>query len=165
MLAPYIVELCNRSLSTDVVPSALKTAYITPVLKKSGLDSADLNSYRPISNLPVLSKLLERLVARQLVSYLNEAKLMPHLQSVYRAYHSTETAVVKVKVLMNVLCALDAGDLAMLTLLDLSAAFDTVDHATLLHRLEISYGICSTTLRWFATAITSMSAVEQINPL
>ena len=100
------------------------------MLKKSGLDSADVKSYRPISNLPVLSKLLERLVARQLLDYLNRKKLLPHLQSAYRAYHSTETAVVKV--LMDILRALDAGNLTMLTLLDLSAAFDTVDHATLL---------------------------------
>ena len=68
VLAPFIVELCNRSLSAGVVPSAFKTAYIMPVLKKSGLNSADVESYRPISNLPVLSKLLERLVARP-VSY------------------------------------------------------------------------------------------------
>jgi len=54
VLAPFIVELCNRSLSAGVVPTAFKTAYITHVLKKSGLDSADVKSYRPISNLPVL---------------------------------------------------------------------------------------------------------------
>ena len=75
MAKPFIVELCNRSLSAGVVPAAFKTAYITPVLKKSGLDSADVKSYRPISNLPVLSKLLERLVARQLLDYLNRKKL------------------------------------------------------------------------------------------
>ena len=153
VLALYIVELCNRSLSAGVVPSALKTAYITPVLKKSGFDSADLKSYRPISNLPILSKLLERLVARQLVGYLNGAKLLPQLQSAYRSCHSTESAVDKV--LMDILHALDVGNLAMLGLLDLSATFDTVDHATLMRRLEISYGIRSTTLHWFASYLDS----------
>jgi len=66
----------------------------------------------------VLSKLLERLVARQLVDYLNESRLLPDLQSAYRAKHSTETAVTKV--LSVILLALDHGDLTMLTLLDLS---------------------------------------------
>ena len=64
ILAPFLTELFNRSLSTDCVPAAFREAYITPRLKKADLDSADVKSYRPISNLSVLSKLLERLVAR-----------------------------------------------------------------------------------------------------
>lgn len=149
ILAPFIVQLFNRCLSEGSVPTTFKAAYITPLLKKPNLDPADVKSYRPISNLSVLSKLLERLVARQLVDYLSKAKLLPDLQSAYRAKHSTETAVVKV--LSDILRALDSGDLAMLTLLDLSAAFDTVDHATLLRRLEVSYGIHDHVLRWFTS--------------
>ena len=87
----------------------------------------------------VLSKPLERLVAQQLLKYLNDAKLLPKLQSAYRAHHSTETAVLKV--LADILRALDSGDLAMLTLLDRSAAFDMVDRGTLIRRLEKSYGL------------------------
>jgi len=83
------------------------------------------------SDLTVLSKVLERLVARQLVSHLSEWKLLPELQSAYRAYHLTETAVFRVN--SDILEALDRGDLAAVTLLDLSAAFD-VDHAVLIHR-------------------------------
>jgi len=109
-----------------------------PLLKKPDLDPADPKSYQRIANLSVLSKLLERLVVRQL-DYLNAARLLPELQSAYRAHHSTETAVTKV--LADILMALDAGDFSMLTLLDLSAAFDNVDHNTLLRRLEISYGL------------------------
>jgi len=60
------------------------------------LDSADAKSYRPISNLSVLSKLLERLVAQQLIDYLRGAGLLPDLQSAYGAFHFTETAVLKV---------------------------------------------------------------------
>jgi len=108
------------------------------MLKKPDLDPADVTSYWPISNFSALSKLLERLVARQLIHYLNAAKLLPSLQSAYRAHPSTATAVVRV--LADVLRALDTGDLALLTLLDLSAAFDTVDHTTLMRCLEISYG-------------------------
>ena len=80
-----------------------------------------------------MSKLSERLVAKQLIDYLSTAHLLPDLQSAYRAHHSTETAVVKV--LSDILRALDNGNLVMLTMLDLSAAFDTVDHAVLLRRL------------------------------
>jgi len=149
VLLPFLVELYNRSLLTGSVPTVFKAAYITPLQKKPELDPDDVRSYRPISNLPVLSKLLERLVARQLLDYLNAASLMPDLQSAYRAYHSTETAVLKV--LADILRALDSGDFAALTLLDLSAAFDTVDHVTLLRRLEKSYGLAGCVLSWFTS--------------
>ena len=81
------------------VPTSFKAAYIkpTPLLKKPDLDSADPKSYRPIANLSVLSKLLERLVVRQLLDYwMRHGCMLPDLQSAYRAHHSTETAVTKV---------------------------------------------------------------------
>ena len=96
-------------------------------------------SCRPISNLSLLSKLLERLVSKQLVAYLLENDLFPDLQSPYQSNHSTETAVLKV--LSDILLALDSGKLALLSLLDLSAAFESVDHDTLLQRLQTSYGL------------------------
>ena len=110
VLAPFLVEMFNRSLALGVVPSVFKSAYVTPLLKKADLDPADAKSYRPISNLTVLSKLLERLVARQLLDYLTTSKLLPTLQSAYRAHHSTETAVLRV--LADILLAVDSGDLA-----------------------------------------------------
>ena len=81
-----------------------------------------------------MSKALERLVACHLVSHLSEWKLLPELQSAYRPYHSTETAVLRV--IRDILEVLHCGDLAALTLLDLSAAFDAVDHTVLIRRLE-----------------------------
>jgi len=81
VIAPFIVEMFNRSLSEGHFPAVFKEAFITPVMKKPGLDAADTSSYRPISNLPVLSKLLERLVVRQLMGYLSSADLLPSLQS------------------------------------------------------------------------------------
>jgi hypothetical protein len=132
-----------------VVPDIFKAAYITPLLKKPDADPDDVKNYRPISNLTVLSKLLERLVAKQLLDYLTTTRLLPDLQSAYRAYHSTETAVLKV--LSDILLAVDKGDLAMLTLLDLSAAFDTVDHTILLHRLRTSYGLSGSVHDWFSS--------------
>ena len=81
VIAPFIVEMFNCSLSEGHFPAVFKEAFITPVMKKPGLDAADTSSYRPISNLPVLSKLLERLVVRQLMGYLSSADLLPWLQS------------------------------------------------------------------------------------
>jgi hypothetical protein len=112
----------------------------------------DVKSYRPISNLTVLSKLLERLVSQQLATYLKDNRLLPDLQSAYRSHHSTETAVLKV--LSDILLALDSGDLAVLTLLDLSAAFDSVDHETLLGRLQQSYGLEGTVFDWFRSYLS-----------
>jgi len=110
--------------------------YITPLLKKVDLDLADPRSYQPISSLSVLSKLLERIITRQLIDYLKSSKLLPRIQSAYRAHHSTGTAVLRI--LADILAAVDRGDLAMLTLLDLSATFDAVDQKTLLYRLKVS---------------------------
>ena len=113
----------------------------------------DTSSYRPISNLSVLSKLLEHLVAQQLQHYLCTAGLLPTLQSGFRPLHSTETALLRV--LSDILAADDRGDFAALVLLDLSAAFDTVDHDILLQRLQTSFGIGSTDLKWLQLYLTS----------
>ncbi len=134
------------------MPSVFKSAYITPLLKKPDLDPAEAKSYGPISNLSVLSKTLERLVASQLLDYLRAADLLPDLQSAYRPHHSTETAVLKV--LADILRAVDGGDLAVLALLDLSAAFDTVDHETLLTRLKRSYGLSGRVHDWFQSYLS-----------
>ena len=98
-----------------------------------------MKNYRPISNLSFLSKVTEKIVLSQLSTYLNANKLFPVSQSAYRPGNSTETALLK---LMNdVLHALDNSDAYLLTLLDLSAAFDTIDHNILLQRLKHLYGI------------------------
>ena len=146
MVSPFLVKLFNNSLTLGVVPAAFKSAYVTPLLKKADLDPTDVKSYRPISNLSVLSKLLERIVARQLIDYLKTSWLLSRLQSAYRA-NLIKTAVLRV--LADILGAVDRGDLAMLALLDLSAAFDAFDHKTLLHRLQLSYGLSGTVLGWF----------------
>ena len=83
MLALLLVGLFNQSLALGVMPSALKVVYITPQLNKLDLDSDDVKSYRPISNLSVLSNRLERLIVRQLLDYLTASRLLPDLQSAY----------------------------------------------------------------------------------
>jgi len=95
VFVPFFVELYNRSLSTSVMPATFKAAYVMLLLKKADMDPGEVTSYRPNSNLSVLSKLLERLVARQLLEHLNAARLLSDLQSAYWAYYSTETAVFK----------------------------------------------------------------------
>ena len=153
LLTPFLTHLFNRSLDYGRFPTSFKHAYITPILKKPGLPEDDPASYRPISNLSIVSKLLERLVARQLVAFVESHQLLPPTQSGFRRGHSTETAVSKV--LSDLLDAVDRGDTAMLALLDLSAAFDTVDHAILLDRLRISFGIHYRVHDWFRSYLLS----------
>ena len=130
-------------------------------LLKADLDTSDVRSYRPISNLSILSKLLERPVAHQLKAHLDACGLFPRLQSAYRAYHSTETAVLKV--LSGILIDIDDGDLSALVLLDLSAALDMVDHYILLRRLDITYRLNGTVLNWFdPTSLADASKFESV---
>jgi len=86
LLALFLCRLFNWSLQHGTAPSSMKYAYVTPILKKTDLDSSDTKSCRPISNLSVLSKSLERLVSQQLVAYLRKNDLLPDRQSAYRAH-------------------------------------------------------------------------------
>ena len=98
-------------------------------------------------NLIFLSKVIEKVVANQLITYLDENSLYDQFQSAYRKRHSTETALIKVH--NDIALAIDKGQSAILVLLDLSAAFDTVDHNILLSKLSSRFGICGKTLKWF----------------
>ena len=136
--ASFLTALYNNSLHNGVVPESNKSAYISSLLKKSNLDLADVKSYRPISNLSVTSKLLEILVAKQMVSHLKAHDLLSRMQSAYRRGHATVTAVTKV--LSDIFIAIDRSDFAALAL-SLTAAFDTVDNDILLKRLHSCFGV------------------------
>ena len=137
-VAPFITRKLNMSLTGGDFPSPWKHTIVTALLKKAGLDDSIVSSYRPVSNLPHLSKILERIVHHQVISHLEEFKLVPDFQSASRHGHSTEMAVLKVY--SDLIDAISNGKFALLSLLDLTAPFDTVDHNILLHRLEITFG-------------------------
>ena len=145
-LLPAITDIVNASLRTGSFPTAFKTAVVRPVLKKNNLDSNDLENYRPVSNLPFISKLLEKTVLQQLNNHLSNNNLHP-FQSAYRSNHSTETVLLHT--VNDSLLASDSGKVSLLTLLDLSAAFDAIDHTILLTSLEYTFGIHGTALAWF----------------
>ena len=142
-IIPTATYIINWSLSSGEVPPSLKLAAIKPVLKKHNLDPEDLSNYRPISNLPFLAKILEKVVTLQLHDHLHSHHLYESFQSGFRPSHSTESALVRV--LNDLLRSSDSGSPSLLILLDLSAAFDTVDHNILYRRLQ-EVGITGTAL-------------------
>uniref|UniRef100_A0A4W3J151 Reverse transcriptase domain-containing protein n=1 Tax=Callorhinchus milii TaxID=7868 RepID=A0A4W3J151_CALMI len=111
-----------------------------------------LSNYPPISNLTFLSKVLEQVVASQLCSFLSHHSLHELLQSGFRAAHSTETVLVKVS--NNILSICDQGPLYLFVLLDLSAAFDTVDHSILIHLLSSHLNLYGSILDWFRSYLS-----------
>ena len=143
-LLPLLTKSVN-SLSSGDVPVSLKQAAVglLTLLKKQGWDSEQMKNYRPVSNLPYVSKLLEEVVANQIMTYVYSNYLHEPLQSTYRPGHSTEIAMQKIKKYIDV--ALDQGD-GVLVLLDLSAAFDAIDHKIMLSRLKSYCGITGNAL-------------------
>ena len=95
LFSPFITLLINKSLTTGCFPAEFKEAIVRPRLKRDGLDLTDLKNCRPVSNLPFLSKLLERVVQARLQAHLDGSSLLPGWQSAYRRLHSTETVVMK----------------------------------------------------------------------
>ena len=120
-----------------------------------------LKNYRPVSNLSFISKVLEKIVFNQIVSYLKANFLIDPFQSAYKAAHSTETALLKV--VNDLLCGIDNGNISLLTMLDLSAAFDTIDHPILFERLSSAFGIKNTALSWFKSYLENRTQKVKIN--
>ena len=127
-----------------MIPKSFKPALIRSLLKKTGLDSNILKKFRPVSNLTFISKVIEKVISRRLNEHLTNNSLFDPLQSAYRDKHSTETALIIVQ--NDILLALDAGSSAILLMLDLSAAFDTIEHDILLSRLCNVSGITGNAL-------------------
>ena len=145
-VSPTIMHIINTSFTSGEFPQLCKSAIVRPLLKKPGLDKNVLKNYRPVSNLPYISKLIEKSALTQINSHLANNNLFAKCQSAYREGHSTETALIRVQ--NDVLRALDKRDDVILILLDLSAAFDTIDHKILIHRLHHRFGFNGTVLQW-----------------
>ena len=146
VLLPIITKMVNLSLESGRCADDWKSAVVLPLLKKHGLDLLYKN-YRPVSNLQYISKLAEKAVFEQIHAHMMTYSLYPDLQSSYRRYHSTETALVKIT--NDILMKMNTQEVTLLVMLDLSAAFDTVNHAILLTRLSEELGICGVALEWF----------------
>ena len=153
VLGACLTQLVNLSLSEGSFPPMFSQAIVNPLLKKPSLDHETLANYRPISNLNFISKLLERVVAKQIEAHLSANALSLPYQSAYRKFHSTETALLAVH--NDILSAMDKGKVTALIMLDLSSAFDTVDHSILIQRLEKWFGITGSALEWFKSYLSS----------
>ena len=127
-MLPVLVNIIISSIHSGIVPKPLKTA--VSVLKKNGLDLNLCKTYRPVLNIPYVSKLLMRIIAEQLLSHLNQHELLDKFRSAYCLGHSCESAILHV--LNDVLCSANGGDLVLLEVLDLIAAFNNIDHEILL---------------------------------
>uniref|UniRef100_A0A8C6VC15 Reverse transcriptase domain-containing protein n=1 Tax=Naja naja TaxID=35670 RepID=A0A8C6VC15_NAJNA len=147
----WLRAVVNASLGEGTFPAALKEAVVRPLLKKPALDSADLNNFCPVSNLRFLVKVVESVVAQQFPLFLEETDYLDPYQSGFRPGYSTETALVTL--IDDLLRARDRGFSSVLVLLDLPAAFDTIDHGILLRHLG-GLGVGGTVLQWFASFLS-----------
>ena len=153
--------IVNQSLRSAVVPDCFKLALLNPKLKKPLLDVEDFGNFRPISNLMFMSKLTEKVVASRLIDYVSGNCLDEIMQSAYKQFHSTETALVKL--FNDIVIDTDRNRTVILLLLDLSAAFDTVDHSLLLNRVANRFGICGSALAWFESYLRDRFHIVSID--
>ena len=156
-----IAHLANLSFTQGIFPSKFKLAQISPLLKKPGLSKSDPSNFRPISNLNIIGKILERLALTRLLPHLSISPSFSPLQSAYRKFHSTETALLKLT--NDIMDTIDSGKVTILAALDMSAAFDTLDHTTLLHRLEHTFGLSGTVHTWIHSYLTNRSSFVKID--
>ena len=149
-LTPYYTNIIDRYLISGIVPSSMKLAHVTPIIKNASLDKSDLSNCRPISNISYISKTLEREVCSQLLNYLDQQKLLNKFQSAYTKHKSTETALTHI--LNNIRLYLKQY-CSIIILLDLSAACDTISHDIMIHRLQY-IGTTGTALVWFSSYLS-----------
>ena len=159
-VATWITRITNTSLTSGIFHDSFKKGIVRPLLQKPGSDKNTLQNYRPVCNLPFVSKIIEKAVAVQLEDHLAKNNLTDPLQSAYRKRHSTETALLKVH--QDIAKAMDEGESVVLIMLDLSAAFDTIDHKILLRRLKNHYGLSGTVLEWIASYLSDRRQVVSI---
>jgi hypothetical protein len=153
VLMPVLVCFINCVLKKGM-PVSYKHAVITPILQGNSSDSEDFKSFRPVSNFPTLVKIIERIVAKQMIDHLERENLTDPHQSVYKHGHSCETVILSV--LNDVYGACDRYEISILAMLDMNVAFDTVDHELLLEKLKC-FGFDGEILEWLRTYLTGRS--------
>ena len=129
----------NKPLSSGIAPQCFKQAPVKPLLKKASLDHNCLKHYWPVSDLSFLSKVLECIVLKQFLQHLQSHSLLETFQSAYWKCHSTKITLLHVA--NDLLQASDSGCVSILSLLDLSAAFDTTGHNILITRLRSTLAV------------------------
>ena len=148
-IVPAITRITNTSLNEGVMPKSLKHAIVRPLFKKPSLDKDTLSSYRPVSNLTQLSKVIEKVVAPRIMTHVSDQQMVECFQSAYRKNHSTETALLNVT--SAVKTAMDNKQGTILLLVDFSSAFGTINHNILIRRLRLRYGIVGKSLDWLTS--------------
>ena len=161
LFIPLWTYLVNLSLATGSIDGLLKHADIVPLLKAAGLDTETLNNFRPVSHLQFLGKLIERVVLRRLNKHLLINELNVPNQYGYKKGHGTETILLKIT--NDILIASDKKTATVLLLLDLSAAFDTVNIEVLLSILHSEIGIRGSALQWFSSFLRNRTMRVKIN--
>ena len=158
-LLPVLTLVVNKSLQFGYFPEEWKIALVKPPLKKLGLELI-FPSFRPVSNLPFISKLTEKASVNQSSDHMNKVWPLPPGQSAYRPFHSTETALPKVQ--SDILLNMDDQKVTLLVMIGLRAAFDTVDHSILLETLGPSFGVGGKTLKCFMSYLSQRIQQVQI---
>ena len=160
-LVPIIKTAVNLSFASASMPSSLKKAVLSPLLKKPSLVFEIFSNFRPVPNLKFLCKVIEKVAAMRLSNYLYNNDLNESLQSAYKEQHSCETALLRVQ--NDILKSVDNKQCVVLLLLDLTAAFDTVDHEILFrHRLRSKFGIKGKAYAWLQSYLTDRSQSVQL---
>jgi hypothetical protein len=146
IMLPLITKMVNLSFAESCFSKHWKRAVVLPLLKKPGLDLVEGN-YRPLSNLTFISKIVEKACLKQFIRHCDQQSLAPGYQSAYKANYSTETALLRTH--YNILKAMETKKILAFVSIDLSAAFDTVDHDVLISVLTRRFGVSASALNWF----------------
>ena len=154
IIAKPLSVIFNASLQSGQVPAEFKAARVVPLFKKGKAE--DMDNYRPISILPILSKVLERVVHQQVYHYLQSNKILNPFQCGFRKCHSAEFAALSFA--DTIRRNIDQGQLTRAVFIDLRKAFDTVNHELLLHKLS-NLGVIDDELAWFENYLQDRTQV------